>query len=477
MTMKISKKSAIVSVLFLLCGLGWMSCEDDFTERRFDTDEEYMQIYDYVKSREDLSLYKEISDYSGFYSNISTTGNYTAFVPNNKAFEQLFKELGIQSYKEKTPEYWLYYMQYHTLERKINTNSFEGGLMKDDPTMMGDDYSLTLNVASYVAIKINNRATIIEYNIDLQNGYVDVIDQVLNPPISTIYSLLKDNGGYTKILALFEKYGYTSYLTDSIVTVLAEPDEVLEGLLDPDTLSNQQDWVAYHIYPGERSFVSNLNGRSVASLYTADVTTFNMMESFSDSVMFVNRAYKFSNRSGFGSDNIALNGILHAMEDPIAIIDHTPGIIRHNLYGATNTRKGYEKNVFVDEYTLGEVKENTNYSSFHQGDEPPVCSFQPVQVGDGFYIEIPDVVKGTYTVRLIYYANLSCNLGMAYGNTTIDRDVNLATSDGNFEEMNALQYKDLGNIYVSERGNVKLHFTASTTGMLLMDMLELRPNL
>lgn len=473
----IKNKSVFASVLFLLCGFGWLGCEDDFTDRRFDTDEEYMQIYDYVKSREDLSIYKELCDYSGFYSTVSTRGSYTAFVPTNEAFEALYEELGISSFKEKAPEYWMYYMKYHTIETKLNTNSFDGGYMKDNPTMMGDDYSLTLDVTSYIAIKLNNKATITEYNIDLQNGYVNVVDKVLNPPLSNIYDLLKANGGYTKILGLFEKYGYLGYLTDSVATILAEPDDVLEGRLDPDTLSNQADWVAYHIYPGERSFVSNLDKRTVASLYKGDITTFNLADSKTGSsqVMYVNMTYSFSNRAQYGSDQIALNGILHAMADPLAIIDHTPGIIRHNLYGRDNVKKGYDKNVFADSVTMGVVKEHTSLRSFHQGDKPPVCAFVPSNIGDAFELTIPDVVKGTYTIRLIYYSGYSCRVGLSYKNTTVNRDIDLPTSDGNFEEMSTLQYKDLGSIYVDNRGDVTLRFTANTTPMLIMDMIELRP--
>lgn len=474
MVMKAIKNKSLAGIFMILLAIfGWVACNDDFPERRFDTDEEYMQIYDYIKSREDLSTFKAICDYSGFYSNLSTasTRGYTVFVPTNEAFAELYQELGIQSYEEKTPEYWLYYMKYHTLERKINTNSFEGGLMKDDPTMMGDDYALTLNVASYVAIKINNRSTIKEYNIDLQNGYLNVIDRVLLPPINTIYDLLVQNGGYTKMLRLFEEHGFKGYLTDSIATILIEPDEILEGRLDPDTIANLKDWLGYHIYPGERAFVANLDGRSVASLYTGDVTTFNL----DDGKMYCNMKYRFSSRAKYGIDNIALNGILHAMDDPLWIIDHTAGIVRYNLYGRDNDKKGYKQNVFADTTSMAIVKENTSYKSFHQGELPPICQFIPAQMGDACETEIPDVVPGTYTVRMYYYTSISCNLTLFYNGVTVNRNINMGTSDGNFEEMTSMQYKDMGSLEVNKRGPVKLRFMAATVGNMTMDMIELRP--
>lgn len=467
----IKNKSLSGFVMVLLAVFGWNGCNEDFTERRFDTDEEYMQIYDYVKSRQDLSVFKAICDYSGFYSTLSTSGAYTVFVPNDTAFVSLFKELKIRSYEEKTPEYWSYYMKYHTIEKKINTNSFEGGLMKDDPTMMGDDYALMRDVTSYTAIKLNNRSTIVENNIDLQNGYLNVIDRVLLPPINTVYDLLVQNGGYTKMLKLFEDNGFKNYLMDTTVTVLVEPDEILEGRLNPDTITNLKDWLAYHIYPGERSFVSNLNGRSVASLYPGDVTTFNL----EDGKMYCNMKYPFSSRARYGIDNIALNGILHAMDVPLWIIDHTAGIVRYNFYGRDNDKKGYKKNVFADTLSMGVVKEHTSYKSFHQGEVPPICAFIPSQTGDVCETEIPDVVPGTYTIRMYYYSSVACNLTVYYNDITVNRNIAMNTATGNFEEMTTMQYKDMGSIEVNKRGSVKLRFMAATMGTMLMDMIELRP--
>ena len=71
--------------------------------------------------------------------------------------------------------------------------------------------------------------------------------------------------------------------------------------------------------------------------------------------------YRFSSRAKYGIDNIALNGILHAMDDPLWIIDHTAGIVRYNLYGRDNDKKGYKQNVFADTSSMAIVKEITSY--------------------------------------------------------------------------------------------------------------------
>ena len=57
----------IIPVIVLLALTQLTGCEENFIGRQYDVDEEYMQIYDYIKTRPELSVYKEICDYSGFY--------------------------------------------------------------------------------------------------------------------------------------------------------------------------------------------------------------------------------------------------------------------------------------------------------------------------------------------------------------------------------------------------------------------------
>ena len=129
----------------------------------------------------------------------------------------------------------------------------------------------------------------------------------------------------------------------------------------------------------------------------------------------------------------------------------------------------------MDPYCMGVIKENNALTSFHQGEKPPVCQFTPSEIGDACELTIPDVVKGTYTVRLIYYSSYSCHISMTYNKSTIEGDIDLTTADGNFEEMTTMQYKDLGNIYVDKRGDITLRFAAVTSYVVAMDMIELRP--
>lgn len=474
----IYKWITFVAMLGLLAPLG--GCEENFVGRRYDTDEEYMQIYDYIKTRPDLSVYKAISDYSGFYSQISTAGTYTVFAAADTAWPKLYSELRITDYKEKTPEYWLMYMKYAALELPVNTNSFDGGNMSTY-TMLDKNYYLSVDISSYTALKLNNSAIIRENNIELKNGYLNIIDGVLVPPITPVYDLLREDGKYEVMLSLFEEYGLKSYLTDSLVTVFVETDATLENEdFDPRrdmTDEEITDWLKYHIFHGQRYFTNALDKKMIQPLYGQDVVTFNVKTATGEGkgALFLNRAFRVSSNA----DRNALNGVVHEMFNVLRITDHTSGTIQTNLYGGTNPKKGYTKNVFAEAPAM--VAENTGFASYHQRilnePQPPICGFSSMQAGDAFTIRIPDVAKGVYTVRLIYNNAITPTLRLVFQDRTITSGIDMGKQDGDFTEYTTLKYKDCGSIEVNERGEIELKFIMDQNSSLLMDRLDLIPTL
>lgn len=464
--------------LFAMClGVFLSRCTSSFPEGQLNSDEDYELIYDYVETRSDLSIYKALCDYTGFVGTVSTAGTYTALVPTDGAFQVLFNELGIENYEDETPEFWLSYLQYHTLTASMATGSFSSGLLEDEPTLLGEDFMLTVNISEFPYLVFNSSAQIIEPDISKQNGYVHILDAVLEPPVASVWDLMEENGGYTQMMALFEEYGLDTYLKDSTVTVLAEPDFVIErSEVDLNAISNMEDWLKYHIISGERSFTTDLDGRLVQTLYAEDGITFNFLSVGGDmEIMYCNRRFPFCNRSGYTPDQLALNGLLQPLDSVLQIVEHSPGTMRMNLYGGTNTYRGYEQNVFTT--SPARVMENYGMASYHQGRYYPCCYFSPYQVGDEFWFTIPDVVPGSYQVRLIYYSASAPTMSMLYNDAIVTSDIAFASQTGTFEEWTEMQYKDCGIIEVLETGDVTLYF--QVTGIVAVgmnvDMVELRP--
>ena len=465
-------------LLFAICASVLpYGCTSSFPKGQLNSSEDYELIYDYLETRSDLSIYKALCDYTGFMGTLSTGGTYTALVPTDSAFQVLFDQLGIQDYTEETPDYWLNYLEYHTLSASMSTGAFSSGVLEDEPTLLGDDFCLTVDISEFPYLIFNNTAQIMEADISKQNGYVDILDAVLEPPMSSVWELMEENGGYTRMLALFEEYGLDSYLKDSAVTVLAEPDFVIErSEVDLDTISNMEDWLRYHIISGERAFTTDLDGRLVQMLYEGDGITFNFLSTGGDmEIMYCNREFPFCNQLGYEPDQLALNGMLQPLDEVLRIVEHTAGTMRMNLYGGSNARRGYEQNVFTE--SPSRIMENYGVNSYHQGRYTPCCYFSPYQVGDEFWFTVSDVVPGNYQVRMIYYSASAPTMSMLYNDAVVASDINFAEQTGDFSEWTEMQYKDCGTIEVLETGDVTLRFklTGSTVTGMNIDMVELRP--
>lgn len=474
--------TVMVAMLF-----GGVSCQNGFSGERFDT-EDKMQIYDYAKSRSDLSTFVELMDYTGYSSLMSTAGGYTIFMPDNDAFTVLF---GLLSTSEKPvakiadldKEFWLDYVKYHSVDARLETNTFDNGVLSE-PTLLGEEFFIVTDIrASFKNIKLNSRATIKESNVKVANGLVNIIDQVLLPPTRSIYDILHSSGKYTKMLEILDRTGYSSYLKDTTVTVIVTPDAVFErSNFDEEALSvSLADWASYHIIKDERYFTSNLEGLAVNSLYPFQSLAFSI-----DSVgqMWCNQVFPFSTTLEEGVDNVAKNGVYHVLDTIVDVVESLPGRRRHNLYGATKYDVDgnilYEVNCFTS--SPAKVYEDVGTSSFHQGQKTPIAGFDVTQVGENFTTTIKDVVPFKYQVRMMYRGTKTVKLMMVYDNDIIVRDADMNAKTGAFAEWNTMNYKDMGIIEVKERGDVELLFQVThmyrTPGEccdLMMDMIDLIP--
>lgn len=467
-----------ILIFFLL-----LSCENKFTESRFDEEDE-IQIMDYLDTNEDLSIFRDLINYTGKRNLLKTAGSYTLFVPDNEAFEKLFARLerqngkNISSIDDETREFWLDYFNYHLLDRKINTNVLLPGALPS-PTLLNDKYIIADIRDSYNAIKLNNFSTIIQYNLEFANGYVNIIDEVLNPPTETIYSELKSSGKYEIMLDLMEGAGLTTFLEDSTITLLIENDETLiKNGFQAEDIDNMDEWLQYHIIPDSGYFANQLTARRFYSLYPVEPLTFTVDEYGQYSI---NQIYKFDQSLENGIDRVSSNGIYHNLDTVLQIEEAAPATIRLNCYPPGSPYG--EQNVFAQ--APARIVMNTGTRSYHQNEEFRIIAFDAQQVGDYFWMTFDDVPAGKYMIRMIHRAGSGrAKFLVIYNDDIVQSDIDLAKVDGPFEEYNYLSYNDFGEIEVESRSNVMLTFvmTDFASGRvgsyccdILLDIMELIP--
>lgn len=468
---------AFTPALFLMQG-----CEDNFSGARYDSNDE-LQIMDYIGQHEELSIFRELTEYVNKQSLLKTAGSYTLFIPDNDAFKRLFDRLSasgtpVAAIQDQTPEFWLNYFNYHLLDQKINTNVFVPGALPA-PTALNDKYIIADIRDSYTSIKLNNYATITGYNIEMGNGYINIINEVLTPPVETVYSILKSSGKYNIMLDLFEEEGLTSYLKDSTITLFIERDEVLQrDHFDRNAIENLRDWLEYHLIPDSGYFLNQLTKGRFYSLYPEQSQSFTV-DDFGKYLM--NGVFEFDQSLEYGIDRVCSNGIYHSLDTVLQIVEAIPSTIRLNLYPPGSPYGS--QNVFTQ--APARIVKNTGTRSYHQNKEFMIVAFDAQQVGDFFELTFTDVPAGDYRIRLLHRAGSGRgNFLTIYNDRIIEDNLVLSKVDGKFEEWDYLSYNYCGDITVETRSDVNLYFALTSFAKgknggyccdILMDMIELIP--
>jgi uncharacterized surface protein with fasciclin (FAS1) repeats len=278
-------------LLFLLFPSG---CKEDISEARFYEDET-RSIADYIESNEDVfSRFQQVMKTGELETTLKSYNpegnNYTLFLPTDEAFDRFVENSNdYASFNEllDDTDYLKSLVRYHVLNMGLERNDFPYGILPDT-TLSGNALTVgfTTGIDSTV-VKINNYATILRFNIELSNGYIHVIDEVLEPIVYSSYEWLEQRPDYSifsealEITGLKDTFKIKSSETEIEYpknTLLVESDEVFNkhGIQSIDDLKekyspNRQDYaaqsnglfqfVAYHILIGSH-FLNNFEGKN-----------------------------------------------------------------------------------------------------------------------------------------------------------------------------------------------------------------------
>lgn len=227
---------------------------------------------------------------------------YTLFLPTNEAFDRFIKNNGRYSSVEellKDKEYVKELVRYHSINSSIRVNDFPFGSLPDT-CLTGDLVSVNYRQAGNDLIPyINNVATIQQKDIMLTNGFIHVIDEVLEPIVYNNYEWLKKSNEFsifvkaleiTGLKDTFAIEGSNGKLVNPPSSVLVEPDIVfnknniksIEDLIarvSPDNnnytspSNNLYQFVAYHILEGIH-FLNSMEGTATNYSTFTDLPVF-----------------------------------------------------------------------------------------------------------------------------------------------------------------------------------------------------------
>jgi uncharacterized surface protein with fasciclin (FAS1) repeats len=257
--------SMILYVTFLI------SCRDDYIDKPF-YEIDNITISEYLYSKEDtFNLFHSLIIAGELESTLAAYnpfGNgYTLFLPSNAAVNRFIEDNDTYgNFQEllNDQEYVRTLVRYHVANIALNANDFPFGALPDT-TLSGDLLTIGFSgdLGSLVQV-VNNHATVIDPNILLTNGYIHIIDNVLEPVTYNSYEWLKNNPDFSlitralEITELSDTFTIASGKNISPVssnTLLVESDEVFRqrDIFSLDDLINRYS-------PGNQDYTSHANG-------------------------------------------------------------------------------------------------------------------------------------------------------------------------------------------------------------------------
>ena len=381
-------------------------------------------ISEWLQEKPELSVSLEALKKVYVYNTIATYGPYTFLVPNNDAWTKYFKRhqyAGLNDVPLTTLED---IFEYHILPFKRMTDVFSNGVMSEaDTTVTGD--RLLLDVSKGLdQVKVNNRAEIVESNIEAWNGVIHVLNEVLEPPTMTVGEFLQSDAMYSKFVTFLKESNTFDTLTHKRIdvypysrnefTVIAMTNSQMDDLqpfidslkntdllydqrvaLDPDyatkVMPNQVIELARSFIIGGLEFTSNV--------YSGFKQTLGRIP-YGDGYMRIKLVLKnnqiYINDKAIvdatASDIILKNGLINRVDKAFGFLPESP---REIVYSANPTQRWN---------TTQGGSVDVNSSNGYMGDDQNVYGtviLKPQLVGAEFWIQIPKIPAGKYSMTLI----------------------------------------------------------------------------
>lgn len=149
----------------------WMVDESIFTSKKSETSES--TVVEIAVSNSDFSILVEAVTKANLVGALSAEGPFTVFAPNNEAFKELFKALGVSGVKDLTAEQLTPILTYHVVAGKVMSTDLTNTSVA---TLNGQKIKIDLTNG----VKIND-SKVIAADISGKNGVIHAIDKVLLP--------------------------------------------------------------------------------------------------------------------------------------------------------------------------------------------------------------------------------------------------------------------------------------------------------
>lgn len=335
----------IRNILLLFAGILVFSCSEEPQLWKVDSEEQV--IYDYVASLPDqYSEFQKLIEYTEMGSLLKVRGPFTLFLPTDEAMFEYYLDKDMNSLEDFSASQLSDLIRNHIVAMEISTDEIRLGTLRE-PNALGDFLVTEFRGSDIIMSK---ESIIVKRNIRTSNGYIHVIDKVLDPVTKDLFKIINSDPSYsifTKGLMMtglmdtlqIISFPYGENIARTRFTLLGVADSIYQryGInniheliewtgANPDSIrfpdNPLKEYMEYHC----------LNG----TYYLSDLETGSYPNLSRDNFLFVtidNEDYKLNindstnSYTGFNiaASNIpAKNGALHAINDILPVIDPEP---------------------------------------------------------------------------------------------------------------------------------------------------------
>jgi uncharacterized surface protein with fasciclin (FAS1) repeats len=263
-------RGILLSVSILVLVFSNYSCSEDVVTANFE-DQDKMTIYDYLVANDSIySSFLSILETGKIAKTLSAYNpnniGYTLFLPNNSTIDKFIQESGKYSSLEDLladTSYVNILSRYHIVDMGIRSDDFPFGALPEY-TLSGDQLTVSFIIepdTSYY--KINNQAPVVIEDIELSNGFIDVISSTLKPIVYTTYAWLEHDPGLSIFKAAVDATGLKE-LMDLNTKDNSEKAGPFTLFAEPDSIFNMKDIYTFEdlagfISPGNSDYTSSTN--------------------------------------------------------------------------------------------------------------------------------------------------------------------------------------------------------------------------
>ncbi|MCP4312439.1 MAG: fasciclin domain-containing protein [Bacteroidetes bacterium] len=353
-------KKRTVIWLFAIAVILLISCQEEKELTLFVSIEE-QSIGAYLEeNRDTYSLFYEVAKKAGILEPLKLynpygDGRFTLFLPGNDAFEEFISQSDFGSVDDliNNQDVLEILARYHVVASSFKSADFPFGSLGDS-TFTGE--YLYMGFDEELNYRVNNGVDIVQLDLELSNGYIHIVDGVLEPIISNSYEYLLEREEYSVITELFEITGLTDTMgifrttetgktIRNYYTLFVETDEVFArfgihnidslitryatpGLEYTDPENGLYQYAAYHMLEGGHAindfedvgpFVTYAyNPVSIDAtqdiIINKGIPVFDTIVVAGDTIPLNYIRVDLYNSNGF-----SLNGPVHTLRDPMVI--------------------------------------------------------------------------------------------------------------------------------------------------------------